>query len=1109
MLSPEPVKIHEWNMNARGSNRGAASYFSSSKFPGVGSQSAQKIIKHFGNPVFRQLLKYPSRINEVEGIKDGQRNTISQFFSDLSAGDKCVKENEETIFALLCSGLTELRSQKVFKDLASQYRNKDGVVKAIRENPYLLIRVSGIGFRKADDVAKFLGFKASDPVRIQAAILHVLGEIAWNEGHCRLRRLDLIDRAYDLLKIKGEEERKIEQWIENAIIELAKSNQVSLTRRSVALKWLKAREEKAARIITSISGAEEFKVERKRLQRGIKAEEKKEHIDFTDEQEEAVEIALSKPMSVITGCPGTGKSTICKGIVSACKASNIELALACPTGRARKRLQDIVGHPASTIHRLLGWTPLGFTYNEHNKLPADMVLIDESSMVDVILFCHLLDAIAAETSLVLVGDVDQLPSVGPGNVLRDIIESKCCPVTWLTRIFRHKKGSDIAENARRVNRGKLPHMKYKNKGYAFVETKNRIEIPDTVAEVYEECIEKYGIDGVQVLTPMHDGPAGTRALNAMLQDVANPDGRQTAFRSRDYKFRIGDRIMFTRNDYKHDVFNGDIGIFENTEVIKGKPHLRIRMDGGIVDYPAERSGQIEPGWAITCHKCLTPDTRIWTSSGMISIGSFGPISNVSSQDLKQAPRVAGETNEERPSRFHSTGWRKCMKIQTKDGYIVKCTPDHKLFVIDEQANLQAKKACDIEEGDQVVLVKGANLFGALRNLPDQISRPIDDLDVRAVRYKHPRRMSPDLAKFLGYMVADGTVYRTGIRFTKRYREVTQDFADVVYRLFGYRTDVKLRPSNDYAYEISSTYISQFCKRIGGIQPNEKHVPEIILRSSKKCQIAFLSALFEDGSVNLKHGKLDHIEWSSASKQLARDVKLMLLNMGIVTRTYTQPSEERLFIYSDNAKRFREMIGFVSNSKQEKLSSPIAQHPRTMIIKEIKDFIRMLVKRWGCGNVPKQTVNSAIRQDSFTISLLSRILSHMNEAKDEDVRRLKSLIKNLHIDQIASVREQKFKSPTCCIEMPQSHRFAQNGFLGSNSQGGQYPAVICVASTEHYIILDRHLLYTAMTRAEERLLLIGIRKAVYIAANQDKSIARNTSLKPRIVRARKELYHARK
>ena len=582
---------------------GMERYLGSGLVRGLGQVMASRLVKRFGLETLDIIEHEPWRLTHVRGIGPKRRARILDAWQEH-------REIKEVMLFLQSHGISTTFAVKIFKRYGQQ------AISLVKENPYRLAEeIHGIGFLTADRIATNMGIEPTAPQRAEAGVLHVLGELS-GEGHIFCPREALVQRAAQMLDVPPEN-------IEEALCALARRERLVLEQLSeedpaapppgeaAYLASLHTAETGvAARLQTIIeTGALPLEID---AEQAVAWFEEHQQIALAARQREAIRRACSSKALVITGGPGTGKTTIVNGILSILSRKKRRILLCAPTGRAAKRLQETTGQKASTIHRLLEFNPqkMRFERGPASPLPADVVVVDETSMVDMVLFYSLLKAVPDQCQLVLVGDVDQLPSVGPGNVLRDLIRSGAPDVVRLTEIFRQAQASLIVVNAHRINEGQMPRVAETGSedsgkeppDFYFIEREEPEAVLATLKEVVQRRIpRRFGLDPVrqlQVLTPMHRGLLGSRNLNAELQGLLNPRGESLVRGSRLY--RVGDKVLQLRNNYDLRVFNGDIGQVVAVDAVERQ--LTVRVEGREVVYGASDLDDLVLGYACSVHK---------------------------------------------------------------------------------------------------------------------------------------------------------------------------------------------------------------------------------------------------------------------------------------------------------------------------------------------------------------------------------------------------------------------------------------------------------------------------------------------------------------------------
>lgn len=559
---------------------GIEKYLGSGLIHGIGPTYAKRLVRAFGVETLRVIDEDPERLMSVQGIGRKRAAQIREAWSEQKAV-------QSIMLFLQGHGIGAAQGVKIYK------RYGDGAVAVLRENPYRLAEdITGIGFAGADKIAKSLGIAKDTPARLEAGLAFVL-QRASAEGHVYLPEEDLFTQASELLDMgRGDQ-------LGQPLISLVAKGVVIREKDCIYLKMLHAAEtgcdRRMKRLLAAPKGGVTIQVEK-----AIQWVERRSDIRLSKEQRQAVRMAAEAKVLVITGGPGTGKTTLIDCLLGIFEKKGLSVSLAAPTGRAAKRMEVATGHEAKTIHRLLEFSPKsgGFTRDENNPLDTDLLVVDECSMVDVPLMDSLLRALPAHTRLFLVGDVDQLPSVGPGMVLLDVIASNVVPTVRLKTVFRQAGQSGIVTNAHRINRGQGPE--FNTSDFFFVERTDPRKALDTVIELVTERIPKrFGLDpmrDIQVLAPMRRGETGVANLNETLQEALNSGGAPVPGRS----FRMGDKVIQLRNNYELDVYNGDVGVV--SALSEEAKEVEVAFEDRVALYPFDELDNLGLAYAITVHK---------------------------------------------------------------------------------------------------------------------------------------------------------------------------------------------------------------------------------------------------------------------------------------------------------------------------------------------------------------------------------------------------------------------------------------------------------------------------------------------------------------------------
>jgi exodeoxyribonuclease V alpha subunit len=587
---------------------GIKRYLGSGLIKGVGPVTAARVVQRFGADTLRVLDVEPERLREALGVGPKRAASIEAAWEEQ-------RHIREVMLFLQSHGVTTSLSVKIYKTYGNE------ALQVVQEDPYRLARdIWGIGFKTADKIARNLGLPLDAPSRIQAGVAYALSQLA-DRGHVYATEPDLVDEVCELLQVPAElvsdgvEALDADGIVHREVLgypiagqEPAASPALVREEQAVYLAPFYFGEIGTTRHLQALvdSPATRLLPFRTINWEGLLSQVTRgSAVQLSSQQEVAVRTALQHKVTVLTGGPGTGKTVTVRTIIAALEALNGRYALCAPTGRAAKRLSEATERPAKTIHRLLEYSPQeGFRRNDRNPLNVDCLVVDEASMLDLLLTNHLLKAIDPSTHVLFVGDIDQLPSVGAGNVLHDVIVSGRAQVIRLTEIFRQAADSGIIVNAHRINEGRLPILNQFGDFYFF-----SMQDPDEAADLLVDIVkrripEKFGydaVDEIQVLAPMHRGTCGVANLNAALQEALNPPSARKAERRLHGRFfRVGDKVMQVVNDYDRDVFNGDIG--RVTAIDPVDQTLTVAVDGRPVTYDWVEADELAHAFAISVHK---------------------------------------------------------------------------------------------------------------------------------------------------------------------------------------------------------------------------------------------------------------------------------------------------------------------------------------------------------------------------------------------------------------------------------------------------------------------------------------------------------------------------
>lgn len=603
----EQFRVEYYEMMMPADTDAILKYLSSGIISGIREATAKKLVDKFGTDTLNIIMNEPEKISAIKGITKDKAKKISEAYRALQS---------------VQSIIMFLQQYSISAGIAVKVHNILGAaaIEKIKENPYILAdEIDGITFKTADNIASSLGFPKNTPVRIRSGIKYILRNAAYTNGHSYLPKTLLIEHAAYNLGVEEDD-------ITNALSELLSKRDIIIdtvenTNVVYLFSFYEAENYVALRIFSLSAHEQKLSVTEKKLVETLNGIEKESDTELAPEQRDAVITAATSGCMILTGGPGTGKTTTINAIIKMMKSLGLKIALAAPTGRAAKRMSELTGLESKTIHRLLGTQMSGgfptFTHNESNPFSADVIILDETSMIDIMLMSSFLRAMKYGSKLILAGDSDQLPSVGAGNVLHDIINSGVVPVIKLTKIFRQAEKSMIIVNAHKINAGIPPVLSVHNNDFFFLQRATPEQSAFTVVDLFKNRLPKsYGmnpITDIQVLAPMKKGITGTINLNKMLQLHVNPPADDKAeHKYGNIIFREGDKVMQIKNNYDIEfsqengegglgIFNGDMGIISGINDSEKYMTIIFDEDRKVV-YPYSNLGELDLAYAMTVHK---------------------------------------------------------------------------------------------------------------------------------------------------------------------------------------------------------------------------------------------------------------------------------------------------------------------------------------------------------------------------------------------------------------------------------------------------------------------------------------------------------------------------
>ncbi len=581
----QQFEVKEFEFLHPKTEEGIELFLSSGLIKGIGPSYASQIVSMFGDETLNVIEKAPQRLLHVPGIGKKKLEQIVRSYEEHRA-------LKEVMMFLRSHNISTARALRIYRHFG-----KD-TIRALTENPYRLCdEISGIGFKTADDIAQKLGLPSDSPHRMKAALLFLLNE-AQDDGHCFLPQNVLLNNAAKLLE-SGEEK------ISSCLNEMLGEKKFESEKERVYLPELFKAENNVARMLLRLNTQPRLPFVMKHADDYMEKIRRSLGFTLSEQQKEVLHAATESSIVFLTGGPGTGKTTVTKALVALFELEHKKVRLCAPTGRAAKRLSEATGRSTQTIHRLLEYSPKQqlFLRNELSRLECDALIVDECSMIDLLLAEHLLRALKEGTIVIFVGDADQLPSVGAGNFFCDCILSEAFKVIRLTEIFRQKGKELLIENAYRINNGQFP--KFANKEFVFFQEEDSERMLEKICRVIQKLSEQYRFDPLRdicVLSPMHKGALGVSRLNQELKRALNPHPLKTHGH-----FSIGDKVMQVKNNYEKEVFNGDIGIVESMNLDEGK--VTVQFPDGVVAYEQAELDELVLAYAATVHKSQGSEFR--------------------------------------------------------------------------------------------------------------------------------------------------------------------------------------------------------------------------------------------------------------------------------------------------------------------------------------------------------------------------------------------------------------------------------------------------------------------------------------------------------------------
>ena len=1176
-------KVASFQSELPSSVYGIRKYLGSGLVPGIGKVYANKIVDAFGTDTFRVLSEESGKLRQVDGIGKVRATAIKTAWEEQ-------KTLREVHIFLQTYGVTTAQCVRIVKKWPS------GAPDLIQAEPYRLAReIDGIGFKTADQIARNLGFANDAAPRLDAGLIYALQTLE-EEGHTAYPRGELVDYTANLLETSAD---RVKARIDALVAAKELVEQSDPVAGSVdpgpdspsqptTIGHSAKRSTQTGTESASASGIQNSKTENRKfdflqlphndrferkiadvvgrlgavpsglppikIDAAIAWAQDKAGFEFHPLQSSALAHALRHKLSILTGGPGTGKTTILRALVEILKAKKVRVTLSAPTGRAAQRLAETTGGFASTIHRLLAFDPArgGFLHNESKPLATDFLIVDESSMLDTRLAAALLQAVPSRAHLLLVGDIDQLPSVGAGNVLKDLIAvssqlsalnsqigSPALPVTRLSFVYRQQKESHIVTTAHAINEGvaQPPPIAAEVASVQAWDDLNFIAAngaEDCLAKVIELCTRYIPqhfqwfnpVTDVQVLAPMHKGVVGVANLNTQLQATLNPGA--PGLRAISGEYRPGDKLIQLRNNYDKNLFNGDIGTVVSVDLTKGT--LIADFDGERHLFERGEFGDTGLAYAISIHKCVSADTWVLSDNGWRQIGELWPVHGKGRRLRPLRLRLAGPEGMVQTDQIYRGQLEPAIRLTTRHGYELIGSHRHPVQVYSlEAGGLIWKKLPELRVGDYLPLRRTMDLFPgrefAVRYQPGsyRLRQPI----------QLPRTVNARVAQLLGYLVGDGSYDERkdgDVRLTNADRSLVRNYARILREQFGLRPTLSRSTAHKTAptwYVIRKNFREWLVA--AGLEyatARQKKIPCSILQSPRPVQAAFLRGLFDtDGSAS---GNGTRVVLATSSRLLADQTRMLLLNFGIITALlHIRASDSwRVEMYGANLRLFEQHIGFGLPAKIRQLRRmarrgaggkgktnvdiiPGAYRLWRTLRTEIRSRLGPTKGRLDHGLFGRSFLPSGLLLGNLARPSCRTNYRHLNELLPAIIRRWPWARDLASYRALEKLRRSRFfydpvrsLAPTEAamhdLHVPGAHAFVTNGFISHNSQGSEYPVVVIPLLKGHFMMLQRNLLYTALTRGRKKVFIVGEPAAYSMAVRNAEAKLRCTHLREKIL-----------
>jgi exodeoxyribonuclease V alpha subunit len=1068
----------------------------------IGPVRSLAIAQTFGENIQEIIEKTPERLMEIEGI--GEK--IAESIADAWMLNRNLKDIQIFLHEL---GLGTAKINRIINMFGA------GTEQILKDNPWILCR-HGFGFTTCDHIASKLEKDMRAPFRFQQFIVYTLDQ-TMSSGHLFLYPAQLLE-AFNKYNSRAQFPFQGGDLTLNDLIphikELIRGAYIVNDNNKLYELSSFFYENESARLLSKIIASKSsVNLNPAEASEFIKNYEHQNEITLSEAQADAVTSFFTSKVMIVTGPPGTGKTQTLKAFVQLMRMKGISFELITPTGIAAKKLGNTVGCEAYTIHRRLGYKGNQWDYNNTNKYATDVVVVDECSMVDTEVLYRLVSALYSRTKIVFVGDKDQLPSVGPGSVLKELIASQKIKVVLLDKIFRQNKCSEIILEAKKIRDGDISMDYFRSENTAdiwHIQDRDETRIQNTIIKFAQQLKGKAKEKGItfQVITPRNDGPLSVNTLNIALQQALNPpDPDLKEVKIGEYIIRKGDRVIIRKNNYELQVFNGDVGkvvvitpyslLIDIEDFYDKNRRVEIQLK--------QAEDMVKLGYVLTVHRCVPYGSIVYTSRGCIPIENLRENDYVLSKSM-QYKKVLWSGD---------VGNKKVLEIITKTGNKIELPSSHIMHIADKDGKRdmpigEVRKGMFLCAGKKIIDGKKIKICfsNTQYNNKTQINLP--------------KFLNSDMAWMIGALIGNGC-------YTDK-KDGLVDFCcpidiDLLYIMkniiesYGVKCLQHNRNKKLYSIYFCSRNLRDWMLSIGMgyVKADSKTIPSIIFEATAECKCAFISGLFDtDGSIN-KRGLLRYV---TVSIKLAEGLQLLLRSIGIISFLSSQYNRRYNVIISGiDTIKFRDIINFRGARKKSILknySLSVTEKSNHYEIPFGNIFVKSFKEAFNNNEGNSRGIKGKGLSSKYptlyrSTSCVSRntnkfrysILKKMDEiSKKEGFKLPNNIIEeiesNLYYDEIISIKETKKELKMRDLEVEEDHYYFVNGYLGHNCQGMEYSIVILPFIKAHGVmLLQRNLLYTAITRAKKKVVLIGQTSAIEQAIKNDRIQKRNTLLAERI------------